>query len=46
MILTNILNKLKSLFVKPEPKVETPVVEVQPTEVKKPRKKATKKVTK
>jgi 16S rRNA A1518/A1519 N6-dimethyltransferase RsmA/KsgA/DIM1 with predicted DNA glycosylase/AP lyase activity len=46
MILATILAKLKSLFVKPEPKVETPVVEVQPAEAKKPRKKATKKVTK
>lgn len=46
MILTKIINKLKSLFVKPEPKVETPIIEVQPAEVKKTRKKAAKKVTK
>ena len=46
MKLANIINKLKSLFKKPEPKVETPVVDVQPAQAKKPRKKATKKVTK
>lgn len=46
MILNKIIDKLKSLFIKPEPKVETPIVEVQPAEVKKPRKKAAKKVTK
>jgi hypothetical protein len=46
MKLTNIINKLKSLFVKPEPKVEAPIVEVKPAETKKPAKKSTKKVTK
>lgn len=46
MKLVNIINKLKSFFVKPEPKVETPVVEVKPKEPKKKAKKATKKVTK
>jgi|688.fasta_scaffold137622_6 hypothetical protein len=46
MVLSKIINKLKSLFIKPEPEVETPVLEVQPAEVKKPRKKAAKKVTK
>ena len=46
MKLTNIINKLKSLFVKPEPKVEAPVVEVEPAKTKKPAKKSTKKVTK
>jgi len=46
MNLKSIIEKLKSLFIKPEPKVETPVVEVQPEEVKKPRKKTAKKVTK
>ncbi len=46
MILTNILNKLKGLFVKPEPKVEAPIVDVKPAEAKKTRKKAAKKVTK
>jgi len=46
MKLANIINKLKSLFTKLEPKVETPVVDVQPAEVKKPRKKTTKKVAK
>lgn len=45
MKLTNIINKLKSFFVKPEPKVETPVVELKPAESKKPAKKAAKKVT-
>ena len=46
MILTNVLNKLKGFFVKPEPKVEAPIVEVKPAAAKKPRKKAVKKVTK
>jgi|LakMenEpi03Aug12_release.lakeMendotaPanAssembly.Ray.scaffolds.fasta_scaffold881732_2 hypothetical protein len=46
MKLTNIINKLKSLFAKPEPKVEAPIVEVKPAQTKKPAKKSTKKVTK
>jgi hypothetical protein len=46
MTLTNIINKLKSLFVKPEPKVEAPIVEVKLAETKKPAKKSTKKVSK
>lgn len=46
MMLTNIINKLKGLFTKPEPKVEAPVVELKPTEPKKKAKKTSKKVTK
>jgi len=46
MKLTNIINKLRSLFTKPEPKVEAPVVEVKPAETKEKAKKTTKKVTK
>lgn len=46
MKLANIINKLKSLFAKSEPKVEAPVVELKPADAKKPAKKATKKVTK
>lgn len=45
-MLTNIINKIKSLFTKPEPKVEAPVVEVKPAEPKKKAKKTSKKVTK
>lgn len=45
-MLTNIINKIKSLFTKPEPKVEAPVVEVKPVEPKKKAKKTSKKVTK
>ncbi len=43
MTLTNIINKLKSLFVKPEPKVEAPIVEVKLAETKSLLKKALKK---
>lgn len=39
MKLVNILNKLKSFFVKPEPKVEAPVIEVKPEKAKKTAKK-------
>ena len=46
MKLANIINKLKGLFVKPELKVETPVVEVEPAKAKKPIKKAAKKAPK
>ena len=46
MKLVDIINKVKSLFVKPEPKVETPVVELPVAEPKKKGKKAAKKVTK
>lgn len=43
MKLVNILNKLKSFFIKPEPKVEAPVVEAKPEKVKKTVKKVTNK---
>jgi hypothetical protein len=46
MKLTNIISKLKSFFAKPVPKVEVPVAEVKPVEVKEKGKKAVKKVTK
>lgn len=45
MKLVDIINKVKSLFVKAEPKVETPVVELKPAEPKKKGKKPAKKVT-
>lgn len=43
MKLANILNKIKSFFVKPEPKVEIPVVEAKPEKAKKTVKKVTNK---
>lgn len=46
MVLSKIINKLKSLFIKPELKVETPAVEVEPVKAAKPVKKAPKKATK
>ena len=46
MNLKSIIEKLKGLFIKPEPKVEAPIVDVKPAEAKKTRKKAAKKVTK
>lgn len=46
MKLVDIINKVKSLFVKAKPEVKAPVVELNPAEGKKAAKKTSKKVTK